>query len=439
MSEININQFSESINDKADRDLGNLESPEGENHFTNLSLNNTPYTTNRILEIPQDIKLELNNDTLTLKAGSKICRPNGFEADGTTPKFDFYILENDITDTSSGHNQSELLTLRFDGSNPPWLFWFPITGCYSGSSAPTGFSTYAYWYDITTNKMRWTGNSGSSWSTVAHSFPIAVGTTNSSGATVSINQIFNGFGYIGSTVFMLPNVEVQNVYGRNENGTYINYVRKNNTVKILTRTSIALTDWMIVCSVFDGEMRDIYYVRNFKIVEKVPTSETSYTVLFNEVDGSFYYTNAGTTPVKINYLVIPLVKNISCDSNGKVTSFTPCDVNTVNTYSRSELSGFGMPSSKYEDWMLGASYATYTAPANGSFFVRKVSSALGQYLAVYYRDSANNPIGRNEWSSAANQTLTCMLTVQKGTVVHIDYNAGGATSLFQFIYAEGEV
>ena len=35
------------------------------------------YTTNRILEIPQDIKLELNNGTLTLTAGSKVYVPNG--------------------------------------------------------------------------------------------------------------------------------------------------------------------------------------------------------------------------------------------------------------------------------------------------------------------------------------------------------------------------
>ena len=36
----------------------------------------------------------------------------------------------------------------------------------------------------------------------------------------SIDQVFNGFGYIGSTVFALPGVKVQIPNGRNEDGTY---------------------------------------------------------------------------------------------------------------------------------------------------------------------------------------------------------------------------
>ena len=48
--------------------------------------------TNCITEISQDIKVELNNGTLTLKAGSKVYVPNGFEEDGTTPKFDIKIV-----------------------------------------------------------------------------------------------------------------------------------------------------------------------------------------------------------------------------------------------------------------------------------------------------------------------------------------------------------
>ena len=53
-----------------------------------LQSNLLNYTTNRILEIPQNIKLELNNGSLVRKAGSKFYIPNGFETDGITPKFD---------------------------------------------------------------------------------------------------------------------------------------------------------------------------------------------------------------------------------------------------------------------------------------------------------------------------------------------------------------
>lgn len=61
------------------------------------------YTTNRILEIPQNIKLELNNGTLTLKAGSKVYVPNGFEEDGTTPKFDAVTIERGVSRSSFGN------------------------------------------------------------------------------------------------------------------------------------------------------------------------------------------------------------------------------------------------------------------------------------------------------------------------------------------------
>jgi hypothetical protein len=55
----------------ANQDLSNLTS-QGQN-IANWSTN----VTNCITEIPQDIKLELNNGTLTLKAGSKVYVPNG--------------------------------------------------------------------------------------------------------------------------------------------------------------------------------------------------------------------------------------------------------------------------------------------------------------------------------------------------------------------------
>ena len=96
----------------------------------------------------------------------------------------------------------------------------PVTYCYSGSTAPTITHTYAMWYDTTSNKIKWTKDNGSTW-TEGYSLPLAIilndtpGTQNAS----SIDQIFNGFGYIGSTVFALPGVKVQTPNGRNEDGT----------------------------------------------------------------------------------------------------------------------------------------------------------------------------------------------------------------------------
>ena len=69
---IYLNSGSPTLCDElANADLSNL-SETGESHFCNPALTNSPYTTNRILEIPQDIQMELDNGTLTLKAGSKV-------------------------------------------------------------------------------------------------------------------------------------------------------------------------------------------------------------------------------------------------------------------------------------------------------------------------------------------------------------------------------
>ena len=211
-----------------------------------VDLSNSPYTTNRILEIPQDIKLELNNGTLTLKAGSKVYVPNGFESDGVTPKFDIRIIENDIVDNNSGHNNTELLTVRYNGGiSGGWLFWFVPEYMYSGNTAPTVTSTYAYWYDTANNLMKWTGNNGSTWNS-GYSLPIALGKTNSSGVTTSLDQIFNGFGYIGSTVFVLPGVKVQQATG---------FSGDVPTSEIQTITSVGVVQSAGNNNFYDGYMR----------------------------------------------------------------------------------------------------------------------------------------------------------------------------------------
>ena len=60
-----------------------------------LELDSKSQITNCLLEVPQRIKLELNDGVLTLKAGSQVIVPNGFEADGTTPKFDYADITSD--------------------------------------------------------------------------------------------------------------------------------------------------------------------------------------------------------------------------------------------------------------------------------------------------------------------------------------------------------
>ena len=177
--------------------------------------------TNCITEIPQDIKLELVDGVLTLKADSKVYVPNGFEADGTTPKFDVVVIESDKS-------------YNFDISSP-WEFFLLDKNsidrrehdkCFSGPSEPDSTNTVIVWYDTTNNIVKKINNG----SVVGYmSLPISLLSTNT-----SIDQTFNGFGYIGSTVFALPGVKGLIPNGRNEDGSLKNIELTTNSV--LTRT-----------------------------------------------------------------------------------------------------------------------------------------------------------------------------------------------------------
>ena len=108
----------------------------------------------------------------------------------------------------------------------------------------------------------------------------------------------------------------------------------------------------------------------------------------------------------------------------------------VSKLSDSYISGLGMPSNKYIDLTLGASGTEYVAPANGWFYVSKVSTASGQWFG--FENNTSN-LASYSWSSNTGQTITNRLEVKKGDVVAVIYNIAGTLNFFRFIYAEGEI
>ena len=179
------------------------------------------YTTNCLTKIPQDIKLELNNGTLTLKAGSKIYKPNG------VGNFDVITTTVDRTATQT-NNGITLLMYNEAG----YLNFANPMGCVSGDTDSLAGQAWHNWYDTTNNQIK---GYGSDPDTVYHtySFPLAVITT-SNGAISSIDQIFNGFGYIGSSIFALPGVSGLVPNGRNADGTLNNTTVSITSVQVQT-------------------------------------------------------------------------------------------------------------------------------------------------------------------------------------------------------------
>lgn len=176
-----------------------------------------PNKSNYVTEIPQDIKLELNNGTLTLKAGSKVYVPNGAGV------FDIKNITTDVSTTTTG-NGVILYGLHPNGTLAKYNQTF------SGSSQPESKDLTA-WYDTTNNIVKRYSGVTSSWQD-GFSLPIAK-ITISGGQITSIDQVFNGFGYIGYTVFTLPGVKGLIPNGKNVDGSFKNI--EFTVSRVLTR------------------------------------------------------------------------------------------------------------------------------------------------------------------------------------------------------------
>ena len=111
--------------------------------------------------------------------------------------------------------------------------------CSSGPTPPTA-TNYQMWYDTTNNLVK--SYSGGSDTGDRYSLPIALvqkGDAVESSNISSIDQVFNGFGYIGSTIFSLPGVKGLVPNGRNADGTLKNTTRTTTAVSVYTIGSVA--------------------------------------------------------------------------------------------------------------------------------------------------------------------------------------------------------
>lgn len=111
------------------------------------------------------------------------------------------------------------------------------------------------------------------------------------------------------------------------------------------------------------------------------------------------------------------------------------DLNNLSTTGKAVVSNLPMPSSSYIDLTLGASGSTYTAPADGYVFLFKGSTVAYQY--VFLQNSSSGGL-RSQTNAPTNGACPgIFIPVKKNDQVYYEYNLGGATVNFRFIYAEG--
>ena len=182
----------------------------------------TSKITNCITEIPQDIKLELNNGTLTLKAGSKVYVPNGKNADGSN-RFDEYIVPSDLIAGATSLGSAKRFVALLSGNIQ--------IGAWSAFTSGTTVPSTGYFYHTSENRMYINGE------VVNLSLPLMFGDYVTQSGFSSIDQVFNGFGYVGSTIFALPGVKGLIPNGRNEDGSLKNIETTVNKVAVYTFAS----------------------------------------------------------------------------------------------------------------------------------------------------------------------------------------------------------
>lgn len=326
------NTVLEALNNKADRDLNNVT----DGTYQVLTTKNI---TNCITKIPQDIKLELNDGELTLKAGSKVYNMS---------KNSYSTANSDIIFNAFGTNTGTcVLFVNVDATASQGFI--NANNTYSGSSLPSGSYTHnSVFFNTTDKKFYIYQNDWSEWGV-----SIVGMATLSNGTVTSIDQVFNGFGYIGSTIFALPGVEGLIPNGRNADSSLNNIKWKADSVITFTYSNpFAGTFYFGVYdnkqALAEYECIVTYYDQNKNIV--VDT--------YPDPDVDRYGWSLWGVLTK--------------DSTGRITSFNPkTTFQVIDRNDKEEIISWGMP-----DLTAGVNLTSGTTiPVNSLVYVASTGSA----------------------------------------------------------------
>lgn len=296
--------------------------------------------TNGITYIPQDIKFDIVDGTSpTLYAGSEVWVPYGHNAPEysigdslnsgiiTAISWDgsalFYKVryDTDLNVDSTDDPANDEFVTSISPSHSFW--WFNKIVTYSQDTAPSNFGQYALWYDTAENVVKITDTSGATWKNYG-SLPIGVFKMAGTGATKKLKYVFNGFGYIGTTVFAVPGVKGLMADGLNEDGSYKTIERTFDRLVMRNMTFNRLAFYGVV---LDGE----YTIQGEHYIEadELPETANRYTVCYRKTDNTLWWTTEANSTSWFQIWAIP-VGFISCDGT-KITSWEPAK-NFIKVY-----------------------------------------------------------------------------------------------------------
>lgn len=119
-----------------------------------------------------------------------------------------------------------------------------------------------------------------------------------------------------------------------------------------------------------------------------------------------------------------------------ITSINPVYPIRLLDYNDTEFMAHqGMPSDRYEVLTAAGSASTYTAPADGYYFLSSTSSTASRGWISLVNTSING-FGIKSAVTDGPYTAFCYMPCKKGDIVQIGYSNTGITK-FMFIYAQG--
>lgn len=445
---------------------------------------------NCITEIPQDIKLELNNNnTIVLKKGSKVYVPNGFET-RIEPLYAWTVNDNEIY-----YTESETPVVGDKTFNEKGIYTYYNVHDVSGSTLTLqkGKDSDPVIMQVTVTRDTSKDTYFSKPDTTKPKFD-AVTITQDVSDSADSNRETLLFYRIGQNAleampvdycFSEPTAPV--IYLDNKYAVW--YDTTNNVIKLTADGGstwdtnycfpICLahetTTTYSISQIFNGfgYIDSIVYAlpgikglipngRNvdysLKSIEftlnKVYTFYKSFGgnvtvgIYFDIVGDKLYVTKDIESYDEENNLFklhnfpnakVILIGNATIPAIGR--NFSPFATKKVfhalDYSDKSIISGWSKPSDKYINLSLGRSGNSYQAPANGWFNLCIQSTSNSQYVILEYRD--RNTFRVTSFSSHAGQWCAVILPVKKGQIITTEYDADGEVEAFKFFYAEGEL
>ena len=419
--------------------------------------------TNCLLEVPQRIKYDLTDGTLTIKAGSVVIVPYGVEdltaqyPVGSTFIHDnfkvydtqyedgkFFVwaeLVGDILADQKANNTNVIISLAV--STPRAVYG---TSGVTADTTPTASTSYKFLYNTTENKCL---EDVGYWETCC--FPIIIADRNSTEGFTNVKQVFNGMGYIGSTVWLDKGVKCLIPNGRNADGSLNNLEVTNDSLLTTTFASSATESMALVYQPYSDESKYKLWNRSaakFYYQAENPGSVAIYSQWYNTAENQWYTSENTNSCTFKKYFVV--VGYQDC-TDGVISNFKPrtafqavdyndfCRLNAeaLRDSDKVTITRWAMPSGTTKTLTLGTSGTKYTAPADGYFSIcGELTKADG------YVDMSCNGV-KIKCNAQTNGTdCNVFVPAKKGASCLVQYlNFGLAQSYqsFVFVYAEGAV